>query len=71
MRFNNLEAEIKRIGLSVENVASELSFERATFYNRLNGKTKWTLGDMLRVQNFVNKKTGQQFSLDYLFKAEC
>ena len=70
MRFNNLEAEIKRTGLSVENVASELNLERATFYNRLNGKTKWTLGDMLKVQKFINFKTSQQLSLDYLFKVE-
>ena len=70
MRFNNLEAEIKRTGLNIENVASELNFERATLYNRLNGKTKWTLGDMLRLQNFLNKKTSQQLTLDYLFKVE-
>lgn len=70
MRFYNLEAELKRTGLSVENVASELSFERATFYNRLNGKTKWTLGDMLSVQNFLNKRTSQNLTLDYLFKVE-
>lgn len=70
MRFNNLEAEIKRTGKSVESVASELNFDRATFYNRLNGKTKWTLGDMLSVQNFLNKTTSQNLTLDYLFKVE-
>ena len=70
MRFNNLEAEIKRTGKSVESVASELNFDRTTFYNRLNGKTKWTLGDMLSVQNFLNKTTSQNLTLDYLFKVE-
>ncbi len=70
MKFNNLEAEIKRTGLSVENVASELNFERATLYNRLSGKTKWTLFDMIKIQKFINLKTSQQLTLDYLFQME-
>ena len=70
MKFNNLEAEIKRTGLSVENVASELNFERVPLYNRLSGKTKWTLFDMIKIQNFINLKTSQHLTLDYLFKME-
>lgn len=70
MKFYNLEAEIKRTGMSVETIASELHFERATFYNRLSGKTKWTLFDMLKIQNFLNLKTNQKLTLDYLFKME-
>lgn len=70
MKFNNLEAEIKRTGQSVETVAYELDFERATLYNRLSGKTKWTLSDMIKIQNFLNLKTKQNLTLDYLFKME-
>lgn len=70
MRFNNLEAEIKRAGLSVETFASEINLEKATMYNRLSGKTKWTLGDMVCVQNYLNAKTSQKLTLDYLFHTE-
>lgn len=67
MRFNNLEAEIKRAGISVEKFAKEINLDKATMYNRLNGKTKWTLGDMICVQKYINSKTSQNLTLDYLF----
>jgi hypothetical protein len=67
MRFNNLEAEFARIGLSVEEVGKELGFAKCVMYNRLNGRTKWTLCDMLKVQKFVNERTQSHFTLDYLF----
>ena len=70
MRFSNLEAEIKRAGLSVDNLAKALEFDRVTLYNRLHGKTKWTLIDMVKVQSLLNKETAQNLTLDYLFKWE-
>lgn len=68
MRFRNLEAEFRRMGKSVEEVARLLGFEKATLYNRLNSKTNWTLNDMLKVQDFVALSTGSHYTLDYLFK---
>jgi hypothetical protein len=67
MRFNNLEAEFARIGLSVEEVGKELGFAKALMYNRLANKTNWTLNDMLKIQKFVNDRTKQRLTLDYLF----
>ena len=67
MRFVNLEAEFKRMGLSVEDVGNELGFAKCVMYNRLNSKTNWTLGDMLKIQKFVNDKTQSHYTLDYLF----
>ena len=67
MRFSNLEAEIARIGLSVEEVSNELGFAKCVMYNRLNGKTNWTLNDMIKVQQFVNGRTQSELTLDYLF----
>lgn len=67
MRFNNLEAEFARMGLSVEDVASKLGFAKALIYNRLSGKTNWTLGDMLKIQKFINDGTQSHYTLDYLF----
>lgn len=70
MRFSNLEAEIKRAGLNVETFAKEVRLEKCTLYNRLNGSTKWTLGDMLSVQKYLNEKNSDHLTLDYLFFIE-
>lgn len=67
MRFRNLEAEFARMGLSVDEVAQTLGFAKALIYNRLSGKTNWTLGDMLKIQKFINDKTKAHYTLDYLF----
>lgn len=67
MRFINLEAEIARMGLSVEEFGNKLGFAKALIYNRLSGKTNWILGDMLKVQKFINDVTQSHYTLDYLF----
>jgi hypothetical protein len=67
MRFNNLEAEFARMGLSVEEVGEKLGFAKAVMYNRLANKTNWTLNDMLKVQKFVNDRMKSHLTLDYLF----
>lgn len=67
MRFSNLEAEIARTGLSVEEVGKELGFTKCTIYNRLGCRSNWTLNDMLKVQKFINDRTQSKLTLDYLF----
>ena len=67
MRFINLEAEFARIGLSVDEVGQALGFQKTIMYNRLNGKTNWTLQDMLKMQKFINEKAHAHYTLDYLF----
>ena len=62
-----MEAEFTRMGLSVEEVGKELGFAKVVLYNRLNGRTSWTLNDMLKVQKFINDRTGSHYTLDYLF----
>lgn len=68
MRFKNLEAEIKRIGKSVEEVSNELGFAKAVIYNRLRGDTKWVLNDMVKFQKYINSNSGKTYTLDYLFE---
>ena len=67
MGFRNLEAEFARMGLSVEEVGNKLGFAKCLMYNRLKGKTNWTLSDMLKIQKFVNERTQSHYTLDYLF----
>lgn len=67
MRFSNLEAEIARIGMSPEKVGEAIGMSRQIIYNRLNGKTKWTLVEMLKIQRVINSKSNAKYTLDYLF----
>ena len=67
MMFKNLKAEFERMGLSVEEVGDKLGFAKCLLYNRLKGKTNWTLSDMLKIQKFVNDGTQSHYTLDYLF----
>lgn len=67
MRYKNLEAEFVRMGLSVEDVGNKLGFAKALMYNRLAGRTNWTLSDMLKIQKLVNDSTEAHYTLDYLF----
>lgn len=67
MRFSNLEAEIARIGMSPERLGAEIGMSKQIIYNRLNGKTKWTLAEMLKIQRLINSKGNAKYTLDYLF----
>ena len=67
MRFSNLEAEFARIGMSPEKVGEAIGMSRQIIYNRLNGKTKWTLTEMLEMQRLINSKGKAKYTLDYLF----
>lgn len=67
MRFSNLEAEIARIGMSPEKVGEAIGMSKQIIYNRLNGKTKWTLTEMLKIQRLINSKSNAKNTLDYLF----
>ena len=67
MRFDNLLAEIARIGMTVETVGEAIGMSRQIIYNRLNGKTKWTLSEMLKIQRLINSKGKAKYTLDYLF----
>lgn len=67
MRFRTLRAEFARMGLSVEDVGAKLGLAKCVMYNRLNGKTNWTLGDMLKIQKIVNDGTQSHYTLDDLF----
>lgn len=67
MRFDNLEAEFARIGMSPEKVGKAVGMSKQLIYNRLNGTTRWTLDEMIKVQKLVNAKCKTNNTLDYLF----
>ena len=67
-KFKNLRKEFRKLGMSVDEVAEATNFPRCILYNRLSGKTKWTLDDILTIQQFVNKEANANYSIDYLFE---
>lgn len=61
MRYNNLEAELKRKSITRENLAKELDCTISTVSQKLNGKYDFTLSEALVLKNLLN------CSIDYLF----
>lgn len=66
--YPNINAELSRNGLNAAMLADFLGMTRQNIYNKLNGKTTFTLKDMESIQEFFKVKTGGLFTLDYLFK---
>lgn len=67
--YPNIRAELARHGLSVTMLADYMGMTRQNMYYKLSGNIEFSLGDMEAVQDFFKLKTGETFSLDYLFKS--
>lgn len=65
--FQNLEAEIKRTGLTKEEFCKKLGISTRGLWNKATGRTKWDLEAMRKVQKAINEMTHQDLSLEYLF----
>lgn len=61
MRYNNLEAELKRKSITRENLAKELNCNVGTISQKLNGKYDFTLREAFALKKLLN------CSIDYLF----
>lgn len=61
MRYNNLEAELKRKSITREKLAKKLDCTTSTVSQKLNGKYDFTLSEALAIKNLLN------CSIDYLF----
>ena len=66
--YPNLLAEIARQGITIAGLADILGVTRSNMYNKLNGKTNFSLKDIKAIQDALraNDKNGD-YSLDYLF----
>ena len=67
VKFPNLRAELLRGGFTVIDLAEYIGTSRQNAYNKFNGKTALTLGDMQKVKEFFIAKGCGDFTLDYLF----
>lgn len=66
--YPNLLAEIARQGITVARLAETIGTTRSNLYQKLHGKTNFSLKDIKAIQDALraNDKNGD-YSLDYLF----
>ena len=62
-RFNDyVRGELRRRNLRHADLADELNLPQVSITNRLNGKTEWTLADIIKTLSFFD--TGYQFGVN-------
>lgn len=65
--FVNIKIEMTRAGINVSDVASEMNISPQALYQKMNGKTEFTLKDMNLLRSILMKHIGENLTLDYLF----
>nr|DAT94611.1 MAG TPA: helix-turn-helix domain protein [Caudoviricetes sp.] len=65
--FNNLAAEIARKGVKNNDFAEKVGIHPVTFSKKLNGKTDFTLKEVIRIIEYFNC----EFTLEYLFEEKA
>lgn len=65
--FRNLIAEMARAGYTYKAMAEEIGIGEVAYSKKVNGKTNWTVTEMVIIQDILNKKLGTSYTLDYLF----
>ena len=61
--FKNLEVLLESKGLSYKDYATFLSIAEKTVYNKLNGKTEFTLKEVTKTANYLFP----EYKVDYIF----
>lgn len=64
--FPNLKAEMARRNIKVKDLASSIGVAPKTVYNRLSGRTEFTLSEMLTIKRHYFP----DLTLDYLFNKD-
>lgn len=62
--LSNLEAEMKRKGISRNDIAEALDLSYRTIHSRFNGESEWSYSECVKIRD----KFFSGMSLDYLFK---
>ena len=62
--FKNLEVLLENKGLSYKDYATFLSIAEKTVYNKLNGKTEFTLNEVTKTADYLFP----EYKVDYIFK---
>lgn len=65
--FRNLEAELARAGISKITLARVLSVSVSTLYAKLRGEREFKLEEMERIRSYLERETGSELTIDYIF----
>ena len=68
--YNNLNAELSRGNISLNEIAEDIGITRQAFINKKKGKTNWKLNEMVSIQEYINSKLNTNYTLDYLFQKD-
>lgn len=68
IKFINLEAELLRAKITKAELAAMIGISIGAMSSKITGKTEFNLEEMLAIQERILNLTGQEFTLDYLFK---
>ena len=66
--FYNLEAELLRAKLTKTELAAKINISSGSMSSKFNGKTEFTLNEMLQIREILESYTGRELKLDYLFE---
>lgn len=66
--FPNLNAELARVGMSNEKLGEIMGTNTASVYRKLYGISEFKLCELVAIQEYLNKKSDNDLTLDYLFK---
>ena len=65
--FLNVKIAMTKARMNVKQVADEMGITPQALYQKLNGKTNFTLNDMTAIKNILSKHIGENVTLEYLF----
>lgn len=68
--YNNLNAELSRGNISLNEIAEDIGITRQAFINKKKGKNNWKLNEMVSIQEYINSKLNTNYTLDYLFQKD-
>ena len=68
MQYRNLAAEMTRAGITSTELAQLAEMNPTSLSLKMNKKYEWKLKEMEKIQDIINKKLNQNYSLDYLFE---
>ena len=68
--YNNLSAEMVRANISISELTEDIGITRQSFNNKKKDISKWTINDMVKIQEYINSKQNTNYTLDYLFQKD-
>ena len=68
--YNNLNAELSRGNISLNEIAEDIGITRQSFINKKKGTRNWKLNEMVKIQTYINSKLDTNYTLDYLFQKD-